>query len=88
MVNLKYHGQFNWLHLKTLSRKARYKSRKIRESLDIKREKCDSSQSNVNRNDSNFVKTNTWAPLLRNINDLESARRIEKSHCKVNMTSN
>ena len=27
---LKCHGQFNWLHPKTLSRKARYKSRKIR----------------------------------------------------------
>ena len=33
---LKCHGQFNWLHPKTLSREARYKSRKIRESLDIK----------------------------------------------------
>ena len=28
---------------------------------------------NINRDDGNFVKTNTWVPLLRNINDLESA---------------
>ena len=27
---LKCHGQFNWLHPKTLSKEARYKSRKIR----------------------------------------------------------
>ena len=33
---LKCHGQFNLLHPKTLSREARYKSRKIRESLEIK----------------------------------------------------
>ena len=30
---LKCHGQLNWLHPKTLSREARHKSRKIRESL-------------------------------------------------------
>ena len=30
---LECHGQFNWLHPKTLSRETRYKSRKIRESL-------------------------------------------------------
>ena len=34
---LKCHGQFSWLQLKTLSREARYKSRKIKESLEIKR---------------------------------------------------
>ena len=50
---------------KTLSREARYKSRKIRESLEIKRSKYDSIKLNINRDDGNFVKTNTWT-LLRN----------------------
>ena len=85
---LKCHGQFNWLHPKTLSRQARYKSRKIRESLEIKRSKCDSSKLNINRDDGNFVKTNTWIPLLRNINDLESALHNQRSQCKAYMTSN
>ena len=58
--------------LKTLSREARYKSRKIWESLEIKRSKCDSSKLNINRDDGTFMKTDIWTPLLRNINDLES----------------
>ena len=57
--SLKCHGQFNWLHPKALSREARDKRRKIRESLEIKRSKCDSSKSNINRDDGNLVKTNT-----------------------------
>ena len=55
-----------------------YKSRKIKESLEIKRSKCDSSKSNINPDDGNLVKANTWTPLLRNINDLESACAIAK----------
>ena len=57
------------------------------ESLEIKRSKCDSSKSNVNCDDGNFVKTNIWTPSLRNINDLESALRNQRSHCKAIMTS-
>ena len=60
----------------------------IMESLEIIRSKCNSSKLNINRNDGNFVKTNTWTPLLRNINDLESALRNQRSHCKADMTSN
>ena len=85
---LEFHGQFNWLHPKRLSGQARHKSRKIRESLEIIRSKCNSSKLNINRDDGNFVKTNTWTPLLRNINDLESALRNQRSHCKTDMTSN
>ena len=85
---LESHGQFNWLHPKTLSRESRYKSRKIREPLEIIRSKCNSSKLNIYRDDGNFVKTNTWTPLLRNINDLESALRNQRSHCKADMTSN
>ena len=83
---LKCHGQL--IHPKTLSREARYKSRTMRESLEIKRSKCDSSKSNINQDDDNFVKTNTWTPLLRNINNLESALRNQRSHCEAGMTSN
>ena len=76
---LKGHGHFNWLHPKTLSKEARYKSRKIRESLEVKRSKCDSSKSNINSDDGNLVKTNTWTPFLGNINDHESALRNQRS---------
>ena len=85
---LECHVQFTWLHPKTLSRETRYKSRKIRESLEIIRSNCNSSKSNINRNDGNFVKTSTWTPLLSNIIDLESALRNQRSHCKADMTSN
>ena len=73
---------------KDIIKEARYKSRKIRESLEIKRSKRNSCKSNINRDDGKFVKTNTWTPLLRNINDLESALRNQRSHCKADMTSN
>ena len=88
--SLKCHGQFNWLHPKTLSREreARYKSRKIRESLEIKKPKFGRSKSNINCDDGNAVKTNAWTPLLRDINDLESALRNQRGHCKADMTSN
>ena len=85
---LKCYGQFNWLHPKPLSKEAGYKSSKIRESLEIKRSKCDSSKSNINCDDGNLVKTNTWTPLLRNIKDLECALHNERHHCKADMTSN
>ena len=66
-----------------------FKSREIRESLEIIRSKCNSSKVNINRDDGNFVKTNTWTILLRNINNLESAlKRNQRSHCKADMTSN
>ena len=64
------------------------------EKQDIKAEKlgshwkCDSSKSNTNRDGGNFVKTNTWTPWLRNINDLESALRNERSQCKAVIISN
>ena len=69
-------------------KKARYKSRKIRNSLEINRSKCESSKLNINRDHGNFVKTNTWAPLLRNISDLESELRNQRSQCKADMMSN
>ena len=54
---LEGHGQFNSLHLKTLSKKA--KSKKIRESLEIIKSERNTSKSDINRDDGNFVKTYT-----------------------------
>ena len=54
------------------------KSRKIRESLKIKKSKYYSSKLNINRDDANLMKTNTWTPLLRNIYNLESVLPIKK----------
>ena len=84
----RYTQSTKWLHPKTLSREARYKSRKIRGSLEIKRSKCHSSKSNINRVDGNFVKTNIWTPFLRNIINLESGLCNQRIHCKADMTSN
>ena len=39
-----------------LCREARYKNRKIREAMEIKRLRCDRSKSNVNRDDGIFSK--------------------------------
>ena len=85
---LEWHGQFDWLQPKALSREAIYKIRKIQESLEVKRSKCNSSKTNINRDDGNFVKTNAWILLLRNINDHESTLRNQRSHYKADMTSN
>ena len=79
--------KMSWSIQLSTSKAERYKCRKIRESLEIKISKFDSSKSNINRDDGNLVKTNTWAHLLRKINDLESAVRNQRSHCKADMTS-
>ena len=73
--------------IKDIIQRSKIHSRKIRESLEIKRLKCDSSKSDINH-DGNLVKTNTWALLLRNINDLESALWNQKSYYKADITSN
>ena len=57
-----------------------------REKQDIKAE-CDISKLNVNCGDGNLVKTDTWIPLLRNINNLEIALQNQRSHCRAELTS-
>ena len=52
---LQCHGQFNCLDPTKLSREIRYESRNIRESLEIKRSKFDSSKANINRDDGSLV---------------------------------
>lgn len=56
---LKCDGHFYWLHPKT-SGQVRHKSRKVRESLQNKRSKCDNSKSDTNHDNvaNKFVKTN------------------------------
>ena len=44
-------------------------------------------QSNIIRDDGNFVEANTWSPLLRN-NDVERSLHNQRSHCKTDITSN
>ena len=80
---LKWHGQFNLLHPKTLSREARYKIRKIMESLEIKSLRYGSGRSNIYCDDSIVVKTTTWTLLLRNIGDPKRILQDQRSHYKA-----
>ena len=64
------HGQFNWIHPKTIDRESGYRKRKIRESLEIKKAKFNKKIKVLNRDEGNLVKTNIWTPLLANINEM------------------
>ena len=44
--------------------------RKIREALEIKKAKYNKKMKVLNLDEGNLVKTNTWTPLLANINDM------------------
>ena len=58
------HGQFNSIIPKTLSTEQQYHRRKIRQSLEIKKEKTNKRRKILNGNKGNLVKTNTWTPLF------------------------
>ena len=65
------HGDFDWLHNKTLSMKKRYYDRKVRESLEIDMVVFRYGQHKVlNRDNENFVKTNAWKPLFKKMKTL------------------
>ena len=64
--------QFNWIHPKTIAREDDYKKRKIREALEIKKAKFNQKIKVLNRDEGNLVKTNTWTPLLANINEMQT----------------
>ena len=66
--SLTRHGQFNWIHSKTIARENDYRRRKIREALEIKKAQYNKKIKVLNRDEDNLVKTNTWTPLLANIN--------------------
>ena len=57
------HGQFNWIHPKSIKIEPKYYERKIREALDIKKAKC-SDVKVLNRDEGNIFKTNSWTPLF------------------------
>ena len=44
--------------------------RKIREALEIKKAKYNKKMKVLNIDEGNLVKTNTWTPLLADINDM------------------
>ena len=64
------HGQFNWIHTKTIARENDYRKRKIWEALKIKKAKYSKKIKVVNRDEGNLVKTNNWALLLASVNDM------------------
>ena len=68
--SLTCHGQFNWIHPKTIARENDYTRRKIQEALEIKKSKYNKMIKVLNRDEGNLVRTNTWTPLLANINDM------------------
>ena len=68
--SLTCHGQFNWVHPKTIARENNYRRKKIREALEIKKAKCNKKIKFLNRYEGNLVRINTRTPLLANINDM------------------
>ena len=65
------HGHFDWLHPKTLFMKNRYYDRKVRESFEIDMAVVRYGQDKVlNRDNGNFVKTNAWKSLFKNMKTL------------------
>ena len=63
---LECHGQFNWINPKTFSTKQQYHRRNIRELLEIKKAKTNKRRKFLNRDEGNFIKTNTWIHSLKN----------------------
>ena len=53
------HGQFNWIHPKTIARENDYRKRKRQEALEIKKAKYNKKIEVLNRVEGNQVKTNT-----------------------------
>ena len=70
VYELKCHEQVNSIHPKTIARGKDYRKRKIRGALEIKKGKFNKKIKVVNRDEGSLVKTNTWAPLLANINEM------------------
>ena len=61
---LEFHGQFNWINPKPLTTKQQYHRRKIRESLEIKKEKMNKRRKVLNHHEGNLIKTITWTPFF------------------------
>ena len=48
----------------------------MREGLEIKKAKYNKKIKVLNRDEGNLVSTNTWTPLLANINDISTTQNI------------
>ena len=68
--SLTCHGQFNTIHTKAIARENDYRRRKIRKALEIKKAKYNKKIKVLSRDEGNLFRTNTWTPLLGNINDM------------------
>ena len=75
------HGQFNWLHPKTIAKSSNIHERKIRESLEINNletnAKYDKSIKVLKRDRGNIVNTNSWKPLFRKIGMVRHANAMK-----------
>lgn len=65
------HGHFNWIHPKTVKIASNMYERKVREALEINRLKTinenDQSFTVLNRDNGDYVTTNSWKPLFRKL---------------------
>ena len=50
-----------------------YHRLKVRESLEIKKAKTNKRRKVLNRDEENFVKTNTWIPLFAKLTEKETS---------------
>ena len=82
------HGQFNWLHPKTLPKLSNIHKHKIRELLEInnlekKAAEYDKSIEVLNRG--HIVKTNSWKPLFHKINMVHHTNAVKYMLLRVNV---
>ena len=65
------HGQFNWMHRRTISVMSNMYKRKVREALEMNKLKTlnetDKTLKVLNRDNGNYVTKNSWKPLFREI---------------------
>ena len=61
------HGQFNWIHPRTIAVMSNMYKRKVREALEINRlttlNETDKTFKVLNRDNGDYVTTNSWKPL-------------------------
>ena len=65
------HEQFNWVHPRTIAVVSNMYKRKVREAFEINRLKTlnetDKTFKMLNRDNGDYVTTNSWTPLIRKI---------------------
>ena len=65
------HGQFNWIHQRTIAAMSNMYKRKLHEALEINRLKTlnetDKAFKVLNRDNGDYVTTNSWKPPFQKI---------------------